>query len=164
MPTEVFVRHTSNPFLKRPGYSCFGCSPDNEGGLRMSFSEEGEEIVSSWKAEARFAGYGGIVHGGVQATLHDEIASWVVFVKLSTAGFTERIEINYRNPVRVEASPLLLRSRLEGMEGNRARIRTSLFDSEGKLGSESLAVYFTLPQRIARRKMAFPEDESQFFA
>ena len=157
------MRRINNPFIDRPDYSCFGCSPHNKDGLRMSFSEEGDEVVSSWDADPRFAGYGGILHGGIQATLHDEIASWVVFVKLATAGFTERLEIDYRNPVRVESSPLQLRSRLEGMDGNRARIRTSLFDAQGKLGSESLAVFFTLPQRIARKRMAFPEDESLFF-
>ena len=40
----------------------------------------------------------------------------------------------------------------------------SLFDAMGKLGSESLAVYFTLPKHIARKKMAFPEDEKIFFS
>jgi acyl-coenzyme A thioesterase PaaI-like protein len=151
------VRDIINPFVDRPGYGCFGCSPGNSQGLRMSFFEDGEDIVCSWAPERRFAGYGGILHGGIQATLHDEIASWVVFVKLSTAGFTERLEIDYRNPVRIDAGLLTLRSRLERVEGNRAYIRSSLVDGKGKLGSESLAVYFTIPQHIARKKMDYPE-------
>ena len=68
------MRDIRNPFLNRPGYGCFGCSPNNEQGLRMSFAEEGEEIICSWEPDPRFAGYGGIIHGGIQATLHDEIA------------------------------------------------------------------------------------------
>ena len=157
------VRDIGNPFLGREGYSCFGCSPHNDQGLRMRFQEEGEEILCTWKPEMKFAGYGGILHGGIQATLHDEIASWVVFVKLSTAGFTERLEIDYRNPVRVESGALLLRSRLDKVEGNKAFILTSLFDGKGKLGSTSLAAYFTLPPHIARRRLAFPEDPASFF-
>ncbi len=152
------MRQIKNPFANQPGYGCFGCSPQNEQGLRMSFAEEGEEVVCAWAPEQRFAGYGGILHGGIQATLHDEIASWLVFVKLSTAGFTERLEIDYRSPVRIDAGPLVLRSRLDRLEGNKAYIKTSLFDGKGKLGSESLAVYFTLPQHIARKRMAFPEE------
>ena len=163
IPLGGKVRDIHNPFVNGPGYGCFGCSPNNELGLRMSFSEDGDEILCSWEPEPRFAGYGGIVHGGIQATLHDEIASWVVFVKLSTAGFTERFEIDYRNPVRVDAGKLLLRSLLERLEANKAFIKTSLFDGKGKLGSESLAVYFTLPQHIARKKMAFPADASLFY-
>jgi acyl-coenzyme A thioesterase PaaI-like protein len=147
-----------NPFIERPDYNCFGCSPLNEGGLRMSFREEGEEILSSWLPEKRFAGYGGILHGGIQATLHDEIASWLVLVKLSTAGFTERLEIDYRNPVRIDEGEIALSARLERMEGNRAFIRTTLLDAKGRLGSESLGVFFTLPKHIAMKKMGYPGD------
>lgn len=157
------MRDIRNPFAGIPGYACFGCSPDNDQGLRMKFSEEGEEIRCSWEPEPHFAGYGSILHGGIQATLHDEIASWVVFVKLGTAGFTERLEMDYRSPVRIDCGAIKLSSRLERMEGNKAFIRTSLFDGKGKLGSESLAVYFTLPQHIARRKLSFPEGAGAFF-
>jgi acyl-coenzyme A thioesterase PaaI-like protein len=157
------VRTIHNPFVGMPGYSCFGCSPKNASGLRMQFSEDGDEIVCFWNPEAHFSGYASILHGGIQATLHDEIASWVVFVKVHTSGFTERLEMDYRNPVRVDSGSLSLRSRLEKMEGNKAFIRTSLFDGKGKLGSESLAVYFTLPQRIALWKHAYPEDDAAFF-
>lgn len=157
------MRDIRNAFIDIPGYSCFGCSPGNEQGLRMKFSEDGEDIVCAWAPEPQFAGYGSILHGGIQATLHDEIASWVVFVKMKTAGFTERLEMDYRSPVRIDSGALLLRSRLERSEGNKAFIRTSLYDGKGKLGSESLAVYFTLPQHIARRKLSFPEDGGAFF-
>jgi len=156
------MRAIRNPFVNRPGYSCFGCSPNNPDGLRMAFSEEGEDVLCSWEPRPQFIGYGGIVHGGIQATLHDEIASWVVFVKMKTAGFTQRLELDYRSPVRIEAGNLSLRSRLDHVEGNLAFVRTSLFDGAGKLGSESLAVYFTLPQHIARRKFAYPESDSAF--
>lgn len=129
----------------------------------MRFTEEGDEVLCAWEPQARFAGYGGILHGGIQATLHDEIASWVVMTKLHTAGFTERLEVDYRNPVRIDSGDIVLKSRLERMEGNKAFVRTSLFDGAGRLGSESLSVYFTLPPHIARKRMAFPEDPSAFF-
>jgi acyl-coenzyme A thioesterase PaaI-like protein len=152
------VREIRNPFVAMEGYNCFACSPGNAQGLGMAFFEEGEELLCSWEPRREFAGYSGIVHGGIQATMHDEIASWVVYVKLSTAGFTERLEMDYRNPVRLDSGTLSLRSRLDRVEGNRAFIRTSLFDGKGKLGSESLAIYFTLPQHIARKRMAFPSE------
>jgi acyl-coenzyme A thioesterase PaaI-like protein len=157
------VRDIRNPFAGIPGYDCFGCAPGNDRGLRMTFFEEDDEILCSWMPEPHFAGYGGVLHGGIQASLHDEAASWVVFVKLQTAGVTERLEIDYRSPVLIESGSLSIRSRLEKMEKNKAFIRTRLFDGKGKLGSESLAVFFTLPQHIARKKMAFPQDSSGFF-
>lgn len=163
LSAEESVGAIRNPFVGLESYNCFGCDPGNNRGLRMSFAEEGDTITCSWKPEPHFAGYGGILHGGIQATLHDEIASWVVFVKLRTSGFTERLEMDYRSPVRIALGEIGLRSHLERMEGNKAYIRTSLFSGDGKLGSESLAVYFTLPPHIARRKMSFPEDSGAFF-
>jgi acyl-coenzyme A thioesterase PaaI-like protein len=157
------VREIRNPFAGMPGYHCFGCSPDNVQGLKMSFTEEGDEILCSWTPDAHFAGYGGILHGGIQAALHDEAASWIVFTKMHTAGVTERLEMDYRNPVRMDLGNVILRSNLEKTEGNKAFIRSRLFDGKGKLGSESLAIFFTLPRHIARKKMSFPDDPAVFF-
>ena len=39
-----------------------------------------------------FAGFHDILHGGIQATMMDEIASWVVLVKLDTSGVTYPLE------------------------------------------------------------------------
>ena len=35
-----------NPWKDMEGYNCFGCSPDNEAGVRMEFYEDGDEAVS----------------------------------------------------------------------------------------------------------------------
>ena len=40
------------------------------------------------------------LHGGIQATLADEISSWVVFRKFQTSGVTSRMEVRYHKPIR----------------------------------------------------------------
>lgn len=42
------MRKIINPWKDMEGYNCFGCSPDNEAGVRMVFYEDGDEIVSVW--------------------------------------------------------------------------------------------------------------------
>jgi len=64
------------------GYQCFGCAPHNHNGLQMSFAEDGEYVVSEWEPKDYFQGYYNVLHGGIQATLMDEIASWLVQIKL----------------------------------------------------------------------------------
>ena len=39
------------------GYNCFGCSPDNEAGVRMEFYEDGDEIVSIWNPRPEYQGW-----------------------------------------------------------------------------------------------------------
>ena len=81
-----------NPWEGMEGYFCFGCAPNNESGLKMEFYEDGDEIVSKWVPEARFQGWLNTLHGGIQATLLDEICAWVIARKLQTAGVTSRME------------------------------------------------------------------------
>ena len=145
-----------NPYIGTEGYNCFGCSPGNSMGLAMEFFRDGEEIVSEWKPKPLYAGFKGVLHGGIQATLHDEIASWVVFVILKTAGYTTDLQVKYLNPVYLGKGNLTLKSRLDRMEKNIAYIRTTLADGSGKLCSESEAVYFTVPAHIATRSFGYP--------
>ena len=37
-----------NPWKNMEGYNCFGCSPDNEAGVRMEFYEDGHR---KWKKQ-----------------------------------------------------------------------------------------------------------------
>ena len=55
-----------------------GCAPLIEDGLKLEFYEDGEEIVCLWMPEARFQGWVNTLHGGIQATMLDEICACVI--------------------------------------------------------------------------------------
>ena len=145
-----------NPFHKLEGYNCFGCSPDNQLGLRMNFRVAGDEVISDWQPQAHLQGWVGVLHGGIQATLMDEIASWYVFVKLQTAGVTSKMEVKLIKPVKMDKAPFKLVARLQEMQRNVAIIQVQLFMNDGILGAESLMHYYTYPQEIAKKKLFFP--------
>jgi len=145
-----------NPFHKLEGYNCFGCSPDNELGLRMNFRVEGDEVVCDWEPDAHLQGWVGVLHGGIQATLMDEIASWYVFVKLQTAGVTSKMEVKLIKPVKMDKAPFRLVARLQEMQRNVAVIHVELFMNDGTLGAQSLMHYYTYPQEIAKKRLYYP--------
>ena len=60
--------------LRNSDYCCFGCAPDNVAGLHMEFFRDGEEFWSEWSPKEQFDGWKGVVHGGIQVTLMDEIS------------------------------------------------------------------------------------------
>lgn len=146
----------NNPFYKLEGYNCFGCSPHNEFGLRMNFVLEGDTVVCHWQPENHLQGWVGVLHGGIQATLMDEIASWYVFVKLQTAGVTSKMEVKLLKPVMMDKAPLKLTARLQEMKRNIAVIQVELYMSDGTLGAEALMHYYTYPQKIASEKLFYP--------
>lgn len=148
--------HIKNPFYQLEGYNCFGCSPENELGLRMHFRLEGDEVLCDWQPEQHLQGWVGILHGGIQATLMDEIASWYVFVKLQTAGVTSKMEVKLLKPVKMDKAPFRLCARLQEMKRNIAIIHVGLYMSDGILGAESLMHYYTYPKEIAHEKLFYP--------
>jgi acyl-coenzyme A thioesterase PaaI-like protein len=145
-----------NPYAGLPGYNCFGCSPTNHDGLKMEFFEDGEEVISTWIPGDRFQGFRDVLHGGIQATMMDEIASWVVFVKLGTAGVTYRLSTRYRSPVIISKGPVTLRARLLGKMRNIASIGVVLEDGEGRACSEGTVEYFVLPPGKAEQELHYP--------
>lgn len=124
------MRRLANPFLSIEGYHCFGCSPTNPHGLQMAFFETEESVVSYWDPKRRFEGFDSILHGGIQATLMDEIASWYVFVKLKTGGVTSGMSVKFGRPVRTDRGRLRLEARLDRMEKNIAHIRVTLVEAD----------------------------------
>ena len=78
------MKRIFNPWEGMEGYHCYGCDPHSPQGLRMEFYEDGDDIVSVWKPRPEFQGWVDTLHGGIQATLADEISSWVVFRKFQT--------------------------------------------------------------------------------
>lgn len=149
-----------NPFAGHKGYFCFGCCPDNHNGLKMTFTEEGDEIISRWNPADHLQGYSNVLHGGIQATLLDEIASWLVYVKLKTAGVTSSMTIKYRAPVYISHGELLIKARLINQSPRIAEIQTGLYNSAGKLCSEANINYFIFPQNIAKEKYLYPGADS----
>lgn len=152
-----------NPFVTIPTYNCFGCSPNNEHGLQMKFEEDGDEIVCKWHPTGHFQGYGNVLHGGIQGAMMDEIAGWLVLVKLKTAGVTSKMEIRYKKPVLIDGGEITLRARLGEMKRNIAVIKAELCDSSGTVCSTGDVWYFTLSEKDAREKLRYPGLES-FYA
>ena len=91
-----------NPWIGIDGYNCFGCCPTNDAGIKMEFYEDGDEIVSFWQANEHYQSYLNTLHGGIQATLIDEIAGWVVFHKLQTIGVTNRLNVVYKKALHID--------------------------------------------------------------
>jgi uncharacterized protein (TIGR00369 family) len=149
-----------NPFSGLEGYNCFGCSPANQSGLHLTFTEEGEEIVTEWNPEARFQGYMNLLHGGIQATLMDEIASWTVYVKAKTSGVTSRAAIKYRKPVYIDQGPLRLRSKVVAIRKNLADVEIKLFDSRQQLCAEGTFTFFTFSEEKSKELLYYPGNDA----
>lgn len=86
---------------------CFACGADNPAGLKLRFRREGEVYATTFVAPPTLQGYHGIVHGGIVATLLDEIMARYVW-ELQGQAATARLNVSYRRPAPV-GEPLEVR-------------------------------------------------------
>ena len=145
-----------NPYADLENYNCFGCSPDNPIGLNLQFYEDEDHIIATWKPDHNLEGFFNVLHGGIQATILDEIASWVVFVKLGTAGMTSTMNVKYKRPVNIDSGEITIRAKLIEMKRNIAVIKSEILDANGKICSYADVQYFTFSPDKAKEKMHYP--------
>lgn len=152
------MKKISNPFKGKDDYNCFGCSPDNHHGLKLEFwfDEENKTVETNWDPLDYMQGYNNVLHGGVQATIMDEIASWAVYVILETGGVTSKMEIKYRKPVLISNGSIKVKAHILNKEKRLANIKTELYDGNNELCAEALVQYFIYPQEIAIKKLNYP--------
>lgn len=153
------IRNPFDPAVNR----CFGCSPGNPIGLKLEFFEEDNGLVCFWDPDENMQGYPGVVHGGIQTTLMDELASWIVFVLGKCGGFTSSMEIRFRKPLPVSKGKVKVTGKLVEMNRRIADIETQIYDSDGVLCSTAKIRYFVFTEEQAREKMGMPDHNEFFF-
>ena len=151
----IDMKRIINPWRGMDGYRCFGCDPRSEQGLRMEFYEDGDRIVSRWKPRPEFQGWVDTLHGGIQATLADEISSWVVFRKFQTSGVTSRMEVRYLKPIHTSEDHITLQATVVRQRRNIVDIEVKIFNSQEQLCTEALCIYFLFPKEKAHDEFHF---------
>jgi acyl-coenzyme A thioesterase PaaI-like protein len=131
--------------------TCFGCSPHNDRGLQLEFVRTGpKEVECRYTAAAHFGGMPGVIHGGIQATILDEVmgvAAHCAFdhdteVWMATVDFSLR----YRRPAPTEA-PILVLGELERIDGRNVHVRGEIRDLGGKTLTTATARWRVIDRR-----------------
>ena len=151
----IDMKRIINPWRGMDRYRCFGCDPRSEQGLRMEFYEDGDRIVSRWKPRPEFQGWVDTLHGGIQATLADEISSWVVFRKFQTSGVTSRMEVRYLKPIHTSEDHITLQATVVRQRRNIVDIEVKILNSQDQLCTEALCIYFLFPKEKAHEEFHF---------
>ena len=143
-------------------YQCFGCSPYNEFGLHLEFWEDGDEVVSYWNPRPVLQSYPKVVHGGIQSTLLDEIAGWLVYVKCGTVGLTAEMKVRFKQPLMINEGEIIIRARLLEQNKRMAVIESRLITASGKVCAEAELRFFLLSGTDAREKYNYPGVDAFF--
>lgn len=151
------MKKIKNPWidLTDKGYNCFACAPSNPCGLKMEFYEDGDDIVSLWTPGDNYQGWLDTLHGGIQATLMDEIGGWIIARKFQTSGMTTNLNIKYKKPIPTGKNVTIeIRGRVKDVKRMFVFIEAEI-RYDGEVRSSAEMTYYTFSKDIAEKDFMF---------
>jgi acyl-coenzyme A thioesterase PaaI-like protein len=134
------------PFLDND--FCFACGSQNPLGLQLSFYREGSMLCTRVVPTAHWQGWENVMHGGIQATIFDDLMSNLLF-RIERA-FVVTVELNtrFRAPVPLDRE-LLFTAETLGHRGRLWEARSELRihdEPDGKVLSEATGRFMKVSQ------------------
>ncbi len=128
---------------------CFICGRKNPHGLYMTFYDNGEnEVISEYTVSEDYQSYPGIVHGGIVATMLDEVVG-----RVSMIGdhhhfmMSVKLEVKYRHPVPTE-TPLKIIGRIVKLRGRLGQAVGEVVLPDGTVAAESVMTLADVPAEM----------------
>lgn len=124
--------------------SCFVCGSQNRFGLNLRFFTDGQIVEARFAPRAEHNGFIGVLHGGITATVLDEVMVWACAVRQKRFCFSAEMTVRYLG--RIETGTEIL-ARGEMLENKRDRIfiaKGELLDMAGTVLASATAKYMPI--------------------
>jgi uncharacterized protein (TIGR00369 family) len=130
---------------------CFVCGRQNPVGLKLqiySDAERGEARATVTLSDA-YQGYPGVVHGGIVATMLDEVSGRAVLIDSGPDSLmvTLKLEVRYRKPTPTN-TPLLVVGTVARPGQSRAQVHGEIRLPDGTVTAEAEAVVVRPPEMV----------------
>ncbi len=139
------------PRSKQPNsLKCFVCGVENSAGLHLTFYDQADgSVVSDVTVPDRYQGYPGVVHGGIVASMLDEVAGRAAMQgDITRLMMTARMEVRYRRPIPI-GQRLHLVGRLGKRRGRLAIVYGEVRLPDGSVGAEAEALLSDIPDNYS---------------
>src|SRR5689334_4462872 len=80
-------------------HSCFVCGDSNAIGLKLHFETDGHIVRTHFTPRPEHVGFSQVVHGGILATLLDEIMVWACGVQTKRFAYCAELTVRFLQPL-----------------------------------------------------------------
>jgi uncharacterized protein (TIGR00369 family) len=113
--------------------SCFVCGESNPTGLNLRFETDGNIVHARFVPRPEHIGFKAVVHGGLIATVLDEIMVWACAVRTKKFAFCAEMTVRFLHPLKPGDEMLLV--------GELLQDRRKLFEAKGEVKDLAGKVY-----------------------
>ena len=115
---------------------CFVCSRINTQGLHLRFWLSEDVCFTRCTIPDYLCGLDGLVHGGIIATLLDEVSAWTIIARLARLGMTRETSVRYFKPVPTNTE-LVVEGEIVNRRERGVDVRSAIRSSDGALLAEA---------------------------
>lgn len=139
--------------IKQPNSkNCFVCGLENPFGLKLKFFITAPgEVTAEYTVPEQYQGYPGIVHGGVVASMLDEVLGRVHMnegdLDRTRFMYTARMTVRYRQHVPIGV-PLRIVGRAQKSKSFSATSIATLYGPEGEVLAEAEGLLVDVPDEV----------------
>jgi uncharacterized protein (TIGR00369 family) len=144
--------------------SCFVCGESNPAGLKLRFETDGRLVQTRFVPRAEHVGFRQTVHGGLTATLLDEIMVWACAVQTKRFAFCAELNVRFLSPVRPGEVLVASGELVSNRRGKLFEAKAELRNQAGLTLATATGKYLPIKQaEVAEMATDFVEDPSWVF-
>jgi len=128
--------------------NCYVCGIQNPAGLRLDFATDRRVVETRFQFRRELCGFAATVHGGLIATVLDEVMVWAVGVGAGQLTYCGEMTVRYQRPTPPETDLIARGELIENKRGRLFLSKGSLFDTAGDLLAESTGKYLPVPAEL----------------
>lgn len=126
--------------------SCFVCGESNASGLNLRFATDGREVRTHFTPRPEHIGFKGVVHGGILATLLDEVMAWACVAQTKRFAFCAELNVRFIKPAQ-PGTELLATAELTANRRDKIfEARAELKDHTGQIIASATGKYLPIKE------------------
>ena len=127
-------------------HSCFVCGDANAIGLNLRFETDGNLVRTRFTPRPEHIGFKQVVHGGIIATLLDEIMVWACLAQSKRFAYCAEMTVRFVNPLRPGEETIATSELVTNRRGKIFEAKADLKDANGKIFATATGKYLPVKQ------------------
>lgn len=135
-------------------HSCFVCGEANPLGLKIRFQTDGRVVTARFKPCPEHIGFKGVVHGGITATVLDEIMVWACVVATKKFAYCAELNVRYVKPLAPDQEVTVTSELVADRKGRIFEAKATVLDAAGEPMVHATGKYMPIREADATLMMA----------